>query len=379
MSDIGNIGSRGIQQTSLDQGVNAPGKVGNLGGHSVSQASTAQTPARGSGIGDKIANFFTSTLPNFFSSVGQSISNFFSKLTAPTPLPHVEMSSSNLSRVSGDKTPATSGDLKAVYDAIKEETDAITNPGTFLRGKSPHSKVMAENLKEFAQSWVQDVRDSLPESKTVAFIKDSFEDNSRFGRALPKETAPTSVAFLKAGWEQLFGSDETTAKEKAGQLPQSVKDLIATGFKAIDDSKAPEHTKQTLKDKFAADVLLRGLTPQLLINSPPGDTVSSMMELSKIIQSIANGVDPSNSGKEPLLGQVSDMLGNSHVVMRDNMITMLREAGSQGVAYSPGTSTDDVKELTSRTDMPPLPPTPTPSPTSSTTQISTSGLDEHKD
>jgi len=409
MSDIGNIGgSRGIQPTILDQNVGGTGKVGDLGGHAVTQAQTAQTPAKGSGIGDKIANFFTSTLPKFFSSVGESISNFFSRLTAPAqqPTPQTTTQTTGTAQTpqvgnAQPSAPKTVGEYYDVLAGIISKAPLDTLEGTFLRGpESPNKYGIKQEFKPFAQSWGQSVLSSLPQDSTVAFRLQNYEGGEDIfksmegseGRLLGTSSFPKLVDAGKAGesmkviqdcWDKLFGSDPQSSKQIATGLPDEVKNYIASGLKAIDDSHIPDDVKGKLKDTFLSDVVLRCISPALTDLSVQQrdnpNAKASLIEITKFMTTICNGLDPTKVQKEPVFPGFVEAFGDRYDSMRGSMLDMLREAGRQGTPYTPPDTgsdngliltMDDVKQLTT--------PTPTPL-TSIPDYLTVSPFDDTKD
>lgn len=342
-------GPLGIQPSNVEPNQVSTGKVGEYGGHSVGQAQVAQQPARQSGIGDKIANFFTSTLPKFFSSVGESISNFFSKLTAPTPQQPQTTGTTGAQQTGGIQPQQDKGaSLKTVYDTIRGATQNF-DKGTFLRTDNASSPIIKNTLEGVGSQYAENAVVGLPKNGVVAVRVAPFENRSTGFTPSQlsdrQQVIESSMSCLEETWGRFFGTDEMTTGRAASSLPQSVKDLLATAFKAIDDSPISADDKQVAKQRVISDVVLRGITPHLNREGVGATNKhESMRELNGLMMSIASGLSPDRLNQRGAytdeavthLSEQVEGTGKSRVeIMQHNMYQMFLKAGEEGTPYVP--------------------------------------------
>jgi hypothetical protein len=316
------------------------GRVGRLEGHTVQQAATAHAPAAPSGIGKRIADFFTATLPGFFSAARNAVLSLFRPAGAApapqavrptTPKPIAEFTFPGDcyapdSAPTEKKYPVPSNDVArgAAYataryfastTAIKiaSGTDGAGDArGAFLRSNYvATAKLAVAEGAPMAGNVRSIVLDAFDGKGPTAFLDASYDTKASNYQAIcgkddhgvdADAAARDAVATAEKIYEAIFGTpgDQSSIDAAASRVPQGLCDALAIGLKAIDDANIADNAvAKELKDKLATDMIaLRVVNPAItnaIVSQPGqeamGDTMRrNILEFSKFVQNIANGV-----------------------------------------------------------------------------------------
>ena len=338
-----NIGIQGH-----DNGAAGVGRVGNLQGNAVQQARVNQQPARGSGLVDHINHFFGKVLPkamhDFETAVRTRIASLFEGGGGQVAQGggQVAQGGTQVAQATGQvaqgSEPMTAAEqISAAYDTVSSASQNVTPEGlgAFLRGTSAYSKVLTASLMTTSVAFAKTVETRIPDDRIVAFRADVYDpSNDKYGdkTSSPGVSVELSVNILKESWESFCGKDEASAKEKASDLPQLTKQLLASAFKAIDDSSNSDDIKGQLKNRICSDLMLRGPNPQIgtLLASHDRGSIKSLgiSEIAKMMQNIAN--DIRLGAKEALVTEAVAPLGSAQEAMVTNLRTMVFEAARLG-------------------------------------------------
>lgn len=164
------------------------------------------------------------------------------------------------------------------------------------------------------QPFVTDVTsfENLCEKEAKRLNKDSGQPLSDLQR---QEVADRVREQVETFMTSLFGApgDPTSTQKAASRFPQSICDLLAIQFQAVEDSAAPQELKAGMKEKIARDTLalrsVNGVVAQMIpkLGQEQG---SNATQLTKTIQSLVNGMGLSAKSLPP-------ELDNHNAQMRD--------------------------------------------------------------
>lgn len=327
------------------------------------------------GVGEKLGEI-GSRIGHSFSALGERIMN--AAHTAFDTLRSLESTAGSEVQTTGGNEKArkiereykswnevsnkASTELGAAYqDCVFQDsnkTDAEKN-GTLLRGKSVRSKFLSEFGKYSANDFAKEMLHALPDNKALVFLKKDYDPaTTRMQIDGQPIVTPENKAQQGADAADLFrhkfdsftGTDPQSRKAALEKFPQGLKDMLATGYKAIDENSMPDELKAKAKEQLGADLFLRVYNPALinlsisLQNSkydPPPTAVdkiaaASLVSISSTMQTISNGLDIEDDGKGTIAPEVTTVLALHTSQIQANLKSFLAEAAAQGNPHETG-------------------------------------------